>query len=115
MALRSRLAALLKKSRMEAKLTLRQVETQTGVSNAYLSQLENSRTKNPSPHVLLKLARAYAISYEDLMDAAGYSHSPRPSAGALRIAKLAATFDASEEAELGQFLDSLLARRERNT
>ena len=52
--------------------TLRAVEEETGVSNAYLSQLENGLVKSPRPHVLHKLADFYEIAYEDLMTAAGY-------------------------------------------
>ena len=52
--------------------TLRAVEKETGVSNAYLSQLENGSVKRPRPHVLHKLADFYDVAYEDLMTAAGY-------------------------------------------
>ena len=52
--------------------TLRAVEKETGISNAYLSQLENGSVKRPRPRVLHKLADFYAVSYEDLMTKAGY-------------------------------------------
>lgn len=51
---------------------LRAVERATGVSNAYLSQLENGSVERPRPHVLHKLADYYGVPYEDLMAAAGY-------------------------------------------
>jgi HTH-type transcriptional regulator, competence development regulator len=56
------------------KLTLRQVEEATDkeVSNGYLSQLEHDRISKPSPNVLHKLADVYGISYEVLMEKAGY-------------------------------------------
>ncbi len=53
-------------------LTLRFVETQTGISNGYLSQLETGKAENPSPPMLKKLADLYSASYEALMQAAGY-------------------------------------------
>lgn len=53
-------------------LTLRQVEAATGVSNAYVSQLENGKIKTPSPSTLHKLAVLYGASYEGFMDMAGY-------------------------------------------
>lgn len=55
-------------------LKLRQVEEATGreVSNAYLSQIENGRIKKPSPNVLYSLASVYGVSYETLMEKAGY-------------------------------------------
>src|SRR5262245_50533973 len=58
--------------RESAGFTLRQVEEASGVSNAYLSQLEHGRISKPSPHVLHKLAKTYGISYELLMEKAGY-------------------------------------------
>ncbi len=40
-------------------LTLRQVEEKTGISNAYLSQLENGKMKNPSHTIVIKLQSFY--------------------------------------------------------
>lgn len=54
------------------KLTLRDVEGLAGISNAYLSQLESGKIKMPSPHHLYKLAEAYNVSYDVLMEKAGY-------------------------------------------
>lgn len=62
----------LKKLRTERSLTIRQVEVFSGVSNSYLSQLENGKRGIPSPDTLKKLAPVYRISYEELMSAAGY-------------------------------------------
>lgn len=53
-------------------LTLREVEKGTGVSNAYLNQLEQGKVKDPSPHMLHKLATFYGVSYENLLKLAGY-------------------------------------------
>src|ERR1700756_4484848 len=55
-------------------LKLRQVEegTKKQGSNAYLSQIENDQIKKPSPNILHALAEFYAISFEKLMDMAGY-------------------------------------------
>ena len=52
------------------KLTLRQVEEATGISNAYLSQLENGKIKKPSANVLYKLAKLYLLRLEVLFAAA---------------------------------------------
>ncbi|MFM9949464.1 MAG: helix-turn-helix domain-containing protein [Saprospiraceae bacterium] len=61
------------KALREAKsLTLRQVEKQTDISNAYLSQLETGKVKQPSPLNLHKLAQLYEVSYETLMEKVGY-------------------------------------------
>jgi transcriptional regulator with XRE-family HTH domain len=52
--------------------SLRDVEEATGISNAYVSQLERGQATGPSPHKLYKLAEFYDTSYEALMRAAGY-------------------------------------------
>jgi transcriptional regulator with XRE-family HTH domain len=53
-------------------LTLRDVERKADVSNAYLSQLESGKVKQPSPLTLHKLATLYEVSYELLMEKVGY-------------------------------------------
>ena len=53
-------------------MTLRAVEEVTGISNAYLSQLEHGRIKTPAPQNLYKLAELYRVPYELLMELAGY-------------------------------------------
>ena len=58
--------------RETAGLTLRAVEEKTGVSNAFLSQIESGRVKQPSPGVLHKLAESYGVPYDTLMEKAGY-------------------------------------------
>ncbi len=68
----SNLGSYLKQIRKKLNLTLRDVQAETGISNAYLSQLENSKSSNPSPNILHKLAEYYKISYEFLMKLVGY-------------------------------------------
>jgi transcriptional regulator with XRE-family HTH domain len=53
-------------------MKLREVEDASGVSNAYLSQLETGKIARPSPHIIHKLASVYNIPYEFLMGKAGY-------------------------------------------
>ena len=61
------------KALREAKgLTLREVEKQTDVSNAYLSQLESGKIKQPSPITLHKLSGIYEVNYDVLMEKVGY-------------------------------------------
>jgi transcriptional regulator with XRE-family HTH domain len=67
----------LKQAREDNNLSLRAVEKRTGISNAFLSQLESGKVKQPSPLVLHKLATLYSIEYETLMDATGYP-VPKP-------------------------------------
>jgi transcriptional regulator with XRE-family HTH domain len=72
------LGTYLKQQRKAKNLTLRETEKKTGISNAYLSQLENSKISSPSPSILHKLATCYQVSYEYLMELAGY---PAPNKG----------------------------------
>lgn len=70
--------------RKAAKMTLREVEeaSERKVSNAYLSQLETGRIRNPSPGILQELVKVYEIrmprnlpilcSYERMMDLSGH-------------------------------------------
>ncbi|MFD2146224.1 helix-turn-helix domain-containing protein [Mucilaginibacter antarcticus] len=53
-------------------MTLREVERKTEVSNAYLSQLESGKIRQPSPLTLHKLSETYGVSYETLMEKVGY-------------------------------------------
>jgi transcriptional regulator with XRE-family HTH domain len=63
--------SFLKETRESIPFTLRQVEDATGISNAYLSQLENNKIKKPSANVLYKLASIYKVSLTTLLSAAG--------------------------------------------
>lgn len=65
------LGTTLKSYRSLKKLTLKDVENQLGISNAYLSQLENDKVKQPSAHILYKLAKLYSVKLDTLLFAAG--------------------------------------------
>lgn len=82
------LAELLAYTRGVKKLTLREVEEATDqeVSNAYLSQLETGKISRPSPNILHALARVYNVSYELLMEKAGYISPAFPAGSELRAA-----------------------------
>jgi len=106
-----RLPDVLKRARLAAKLSLRAVEKRTGISNAYLSQLENGKTSNPSPPILAKLARAYEMSYPDLLIAAGYLESPSNKGLSRRITMLASDLSTDEQAAVEKFVTFLRAQR----
>ena len=61
----------LKELREIHRFTLRQVEEATGISNAYLSQLENDKIAKPSANVLYKLSNIYSVELDTLLAAAG--------------------------------------------
>ena len=67
-----KLGKYLKDKRAQKRFTLRRVEEQTGIKNAYLSQLENGKIENPSPRYLHKLAGIYGVPYAMLLEMAGY-------------------------------------------
>jgi transcriptional regulator with XRE-family HTH domain len=64
------LGEYLREQRSSARLTLRQLAEQTGVSNPYLSQIERGLRK-PSAEVLQQLAKALRISAQTLYVRAG--------------------------------------------
>lgn len=66
------LGSFLRAVRNQQKLSLRAVEEQSGISNAYLSQMESGKIKQPSPNILHKLCAVYEISYPEVMQLAGY-------------------------------------------
>lgn len=72
------LGTSLKAARELIPLTLRQVEESTGISNAYLSQLENDKIKKPSAAVLYKLATIYNVPLESFLAAAGVITDYKP-------------------------------------
>ena len=59
-------------ARKRRALTLRDVESKTGISNAYLSQLENNKVREPSPTVLDKLSKTYGVPYLECLRLTGY-------------------------------------------
>lgn len=58
--------------------TIREVAERSGVSSAYISQLENGNRGVPSPDILLKLSDGLSSSYSELMKMAGYLQELNP-------------------------------------
>lgn len=106
------LGKTLKESRELIPFTLRQVEEATGISNAYLSQLENDKIKKPSANVLYKLASVYNIELNTLLSAAGIiekSKETEPSKQVNnewlnRLAFYADSFSSDEQNEVIEFI-----------
>jgi len=57
---------------LRGKMSIRHVAENTGISNAYLSQIEGGKRDNPHPDVLKKLAKFYEIRVIKLLEKAGY-------------------------------------------
>lgn len=113
------LGAYLASIRSDRGLSLRAVEERTNrqVSNAYLSQIENDKIAQPSPNILHALAELYVISYELLMEKAGYVVSTAARDDADRHGRVATfaehNLTSDEELELMQYLEFMRARRRR--
>lgn len=62
----------LRKIRKENGLSIRKTGELTGISHAYLSQIENGKRPKPKPDIIKKLSKALNVNYVDLMEKAGY-------------------------------------------
>ena len=104
------LGSTLKKTRESIALTLRQVEEASGISNAYLSQLENDKIKKPSANVLYKLANVYKLDLNVLLAAAGIikksssAENPENNEWTNRIAFYADNLSAEQKKEILDFV-----------
>jgi transcriptional regulator with XRE-family HTH domain len=110
-----KLQKVLAEARRAKGVSLRQVERATGVSNAYLSQMETGQVDEPSPRKLQALAEYYGLPYETLMNSCGYS-APPSNAETLRQSKadgrkfMGEDLTAEESAALAKFLSELRGR-----
>ena len=60
--------------RLRGNTSFRAVQRQTGISNAYLSQIEKGM-RQPGPKVLQRLASFYGVNIQELFKKAGYLES----------------------------------------
>jgi transcriptional regulator with XRE-family HTH domain len=113
-----KLGEYLKQSRKKSNLTLREVEREIGISNAYVCQLEYDKIKAPSPKMLHKLSTFYNISYEYLLELAGYPFSKSTPdivdfTPASRIGNKLNDLTEEEEKKLEEYLQFLRSRGKR--
>lgn len=115
----SSLGEELKRLRAIKQVSLRNVEEEAGISNAYLSQLERGEAKQPSPHWLYKLATYYNVPYESLMALAGYIDEQKIAAGARRPLStlerllMSANLDPGEESEVISYVEFIASKRKK--
>lgn len=57
----------LKQVRDQKKITIRQLANYTGISPAYISQIENNSRTSPKPYVLQSLCEGLGINYNDFL------------------------------------------------
>lgn len=103
------LGRTLKEARELIPLTLRGVEDAVGISNAYLSQLENDKIKKPSANVLYKLAFLYNIELDVLLYAAGIIKE-KPNKG-YKILDQLGKLTPEEEKQVLQYLKFLRSKK----
>jgi transcriptional regulator with XRE-family HTH domain len=72
------LGTILREARTDHGLSQHEVADRARCSPGYVHKLEMDRVRTPSPRVLAGLAEALAVSYADLMSAAGYEHTSAP-------------------------------------
>ncbi len=84
----SSIGEYIKEQREQAKISLRQLASQAGVSNPYLSQIERG-VRRPSAEILQQIAKGLRISAEALYVQAGILEDRAPDSG-VRAAVLAA-------------------------
>jgi len=106
--------------RLRGSRSLREVEKATKISNAYISQIENGKIDEPSPHILHKLAEYYAVPYAFLMEAAGYlqpihhsqnGNSQEAGVGGLEAALMSEELTEDEAKEVKNFIHFLRLKR----
>ncbi len=105
------LGTVLRQARDLKDLSLRTVADMTGISNPYLSQLENDKIKKPSADILHKLANVYNLDFNYLLHIAGLvekSSEENVSLGKFVFAKNNLTKD--EENELMHYLQFIRDR-----
>jgi transcriptional regulator with XRE-family HTH domain len=100
------------------RLSLRDIESRTGISNEYLSQLERGVAARPGPDVLQKLAQCYGVPYESLLVAAGYLREGGPTKRGARpvprdVEAIASTakFTEDEWREVKDFMSFVAGKR----
>lgn len=113
-SLRTSLGAVLKQARDLKKLDLRTAAEMAGISNPYLSQLENDKIKKPSADILHKLATTYKIDFNYLLHITGLvekSSSEKVSFGNFVFSKDNLTRE--EEEELIRYLQFIRQKKKK--
>lgn len=66
------LGEYLKELRKEKSISQRELAIEAGISNAEISRIETGERQKPSPDVLKQIAPILGVTYEQLMEKAGY-------------------------------------------
>lgn len=104
------LGKILKDARELKRLSLRDLEIQSGISNAYLSQLENDKIKKPSANTLYRLSELFNMNFDDLMVSAGVvekKNNSTFSTGSFAFSSATADISSEEQEKLIEYLKFL--------
>ncbi|MBV6419570.1 MAG: hypothetical protein DAHOPDDO_00793 [Ignavibacteriaceae bacterium] len=102
----------IKRQRVERKLTLRALEEITGIQNAYMSMVENGKIKKPSPEILKKLSDAFRISYNLLLEIAGYPVQETDTNRAIGVPDEFTNLSFEEEGKLLEYLKFIRSQKD---
>jgi transcriptional regulator with XRE-family HTH domain len=116
MAKKKKLGEVLKEARKERDMSLRDVERETQISNAHLSQVESGKIEKPDMALLYTLATLYGLNYRDLLVLAGYGVAEEGSGRARQRMSVAmramGDLSAREQNEVLGFMSDLRRKRD---
>lgn len=69
------------------KISLRQAAAEIGISDTYVSQLENGKRPPPEPGIVNLIAKSYGINFFELLELAGYLGAPPGSRESILLSK----------------------------
>jgi transcriptional regulator with XRE-family HTH domain len=103
------LSELLVRRRRELGLSLRDVEEETGIKNAHLSQIETGAIDRPAPNLLYELAVAYDLDFKRLIRLAGLTKRNSANRGVMFNAAFRALdeLSPSQQAEAVEYLETM--------
>lgn len=105
------LGAHLRAARHAHGLSIRAVQTRTGITHSYVSQIENNANRHPSPHILFKLAELYGLDYPHVLHLAGQPLPEEYTSPAGVPIRTLIDLSESEAAQLRDFIATLHRRR----
>jgi transcriptional regulator with XRE-family HTH domain len=109
------LGATLKQARIDAGLSLRDVERRTGVRSGHLSQIETGVIARPEPAILWSLAATYGVDFSRLSALAGHGGAEGSARQRRRMTvalRAMSELSPAEQAEALRFMAELKARRD---
>ena len=104
------LAQVLHRARLFHQMSLRDVERQTGIPNAHVSQVERGVIRRAEPELLVKLCELYGIDAGAALAWVGYALAPVPhdSEAAQRLLTLLADLSDEQMAHVVRFAETLV-------